>query len=125
VIVLTAVALAFAGGVAGYFVGRETGEGGATTVTVTGGSTTPQTGGNAAAGAAVFASAGCANCHTFTPAGSHGTVGPSLDGVTLSAADVQALVTSGRNAMPAFGDQLSEEEIQDVAAYVTQGGGGG
>ena len=27
-------------------------------------------------------------------------------------------VTNGKNAMPAWADRLSEEEIQDVAAYV-------
>lgn len=27
-------------------------------------------------------------------------------------------VTNGKNAMPAWGDRLSEEEIESVAAYV-------
>lgn len=27
-------------------------------------------------------------------------------------------VTNGKNAMPAFGGRLSDEEIQDVASYV-------
>ena len=35
--------------------------------------------GDAATGKAVFTSAGCAACHTFTPAGSTGTIGPNLD----------------------------------------------
>ena len=40
---------------------------------------TPATTGNPIAGKAVFMSAGCTACHTFTPAGSTGTVGPNLD----------------------------------------------
>ncbi len=32
-----------------------------------------------ASGKAVFANNGCASCHTFTPAGAKGTVGPDLD----------------------------------------------
>jgi mono/diheme cytochrome c family protein len=47
--------------------------------TVIGKVSTPWTGGNAAAGKAVFLSAGCVACHTFTPAGATGTVGPDLD----------------------------------------------
>ena len=35
--------------------------------------------GNAAAGKAVFVVAGCGACHTFTPAGHDGHVGPNLD----------------------------------------------
>jgi len=31
---------------------------------------------------------------------------------------IQAQVTNGKNAMPAFGGKLSEGDIQDVAAYV-------
>ena len=40
------------------------------------------TGGN---GAAVFQSAGCGGCHTFTPAGSNGAIGPNLDNVAADA----------------------------------------
>ena len=31
---------------------------------------------------------------------------------------IEYQVTNGKNAMPAWGDRLSEEEIQGVAAYV-------
>ena len=41
--------------------------------------------GNIAAGKAVFASAGCASCHTYTLAGSSGTVGPNLDDLAANA----------------------------------------
>ena len=49
--------------------------------------TTPEApaAGDAAAGKEVFASAGCAGCHTLADAGSTGTVGPNLDEAKPSA----------------------------------------
>src|SRR5438105_6451460 len=35
--------------------------------------------GDPAAGKKLFASEGCTGCHTYAPAGSHGTIGPDLD----------------------------------------------
>ena len=76
--------------------------------------------GDAAAGADVYSSAGCGSCHTFEDAGSTGTIGPNLDD---SSADFEAAaeqIRTGGGGMPAFEGQLSEQEIADVAAYVTQ-----
>jgi mono/diheme cytochrome c family protein len=76
-------------------------------------STTP---GDPAAGEKVFAD-NCSGCHGLDGHGGNG--GPSLAGVT----DVEHVVdqvTHGGGGMPAFGDTLSAQEIQDVAAYVTQ-----
>ena len=90
--------------------------------------TTTEAGGDAtgdpAAGEAVFASAGCGGCHTLEAAGSTGAVGPNLDDSKPAAALVVERVTNGSGVMPPFGDQLDEQQIQDVAAYVvasTQG----
>ena len=80
--------------------------------------------GDAAAGKTVYASAGCGGCHTLEAAGSSGSVGPNLDQSKPDHALVVDRVTNGRGAMPAFGEQLDEQQIQDVAAYVvasTQG----
>ena len=80
--------------------------------------------GDPAAGEQVFASAGCGGCHTLEAAGSSGSVGPNLDESQPDAELVVDRVTNGAGAMPAFGDQLDEQQIQDVAAYVvdsTQG----
>ena len=77
--------------------------------------------GNAENGKSVFASAGCGGCHTFEPAGSSGTVGPNLDDADVSFDAAVAQITDGGGGMPAFGDRLSEEEIRDVAAFVSQG----
>ena len=72
-------------------------------------------------GAAVFAEAGCGGCHVFTPANSEGTVGPPLDGIDLSKDEIAQQVRNGGAGMPAFGDRLSDEEIDAVADYVESG----
>ena len=80
--------------------------------------------GDAAAGEAVYASAGCGGCHALEAAGSKGAVGPNLDDSQPDTALVVERVTNGAGAMPAFAEQLDEQQIQDVAAYVvasTQG----
>ena len=85
--------------------------------------TAPEGGGDAAAGATVFASAGCGGCHTLAAANTSGTVGPNLDEASPSADHVVERVTNGKGAMPSFKDQLSEQQIQDVAAYVSENAG--
>jgi cytochrome c6 len=74
--------------------------------------------GDAAAGEQVFASAGCGGCHTLSEAGSSGTVGPKLDGASLTFDQVVTQVQNGGGAMPAFSGTLSEQQIRDVAAFV-------
>jgi sulfite dehydrogenase len=76
--------------------------------------------GDAAAGRAVFDSAGCAGCHTLADAGASGTVGPNLDETKPPFELAVDRVTNGAGAMPAFAGQLSEQQIQDVAAYVVE-----
>jgi mono/diheme cytochrome c family protein len=51
-------------------------------------------------------------------------VGPNLDDAKPSYELVVDRVTNGMGAMPAFAGQLSEQQIQDVAAYVVQATGG-
>ena len=75
--------------------------------------------GDPVAGKAVFASAGCASCHTLADAGATGTIGPNLDAASPSADLVVERVTNGQGVMPSFKDALSEQQIQDVAAYVS------
>lgn len=76
-------------------------------------------GGDATAGAAVFASAGCGGCHVLADAGSSGAVGPNLDELQPTGEQVVAIVSAGRGAMPSFSGQLDEQQIADVAAYVS------
>jgi mono/diheme cytochrome c family protein len=76
--------------------------------------------GDPAAGRQVFDSAGCGGCHVLQEAGSSGTVGPSLDETQATFEQVVEQVRNGGGGMPAFGDRLSDAEIQDVAAFVVQ-----
>jgi cytochrome c551 len=75
------------------------------------------------AGAQVYAEAGCGSCHVFSPAGSDGTVGPNLDEAEVSFEQAVQQVTNGGGGMPAFEGDLTEQEIEDVARYITEEGG--
>ena len=75
--------------------------------------------GDAANGEQVFASAGCGSCHTFEAAGSTGSVGPNLDESSVSFDAAVEQVRDGGGAMPSYGDELSDQEIDDVAAFVS------
>jgi mono/diheme cytochrome c family protein len=77
----------------------------------------------AAAGAKVFASAGCSGCHTLAAAHASGAVGPNLDQVRPSASVVADKVKRGGGGMPAFAGQLSAQQIKDVAAFVASNAG--
>jgi mono/diheme cytochrome c family protein len=79
--------------------------------------------GNAEAGAEVFASAGCGGCHTLAAADASGTKAPNLDELQPSEAAVAEQVRNGGGGMPAFGDRLSDQEIADVAAFVSANAG--
>jgi cytochrome c6 len=75
--------------------------------------------GNAKNGPAVFAVAGCGTCHTLKDAGSSGGGGPDLDDLMPSLGDVENQVYNGGGGMPPFGGQLTNQQIADVAAYVS------
>ena len=79
--------------------------------------------GDAAAGAAVFESAGCGSCHTLEAAGSSGTTGPSLDESQVAFDQAVTQITTGGGGMPPYEGQLTETEIQDVAAFVVESRG--
>jgi cytochrome c551/c552 len=104
----------------------------------TGGST-GGSGGNAAAGKTIFTgSAGCSGCHTFTPAGATGTVGPNLDDISAdqkasgepldqfisdSITDPDKYIAKGFSPgimPPDFGTSLSKADIADLVAFISQ-----
>ena len=135
---LVVVGLLFVAALAGYLVGRATADDDdspAVSETATTESTASEpaqteaattsestaTEGESADGAAVFAEAGCGGCHTFSAANSSGTVGPSLDGIDMSKDEIEQQVRNGGGGMPAFGDRLSDAEIEAVADYVENG----
>jgi len=69
-------------------------------------------------GAKVFATAGCAGCHTLKAAGSKGQVGPNLDELKPNKDTVAHQVRVGGNGMPSFGSRLSDTQIDQVATFV-------
>lgn len=93
--------------------------------------------GDPAAGSDVFSAAGCNTCHTLADAGATGQVGPNLDEVLQgkdaafiheSIVDPDAMVAEGfsPDLMPEnYGQQLSEQELADLVAYLVQATGGG
>lgn len=159
------VALLFPAGFAGWAVGHYTSLGGkpssvrtvtaasssATTTSAsstTSGTTTSSAtttssggGGDAAAGKTVFASSGCAACHTFQPAGATGNVGPDLDKAPASDAkadnnmalaafvkesivDPDKYIAKGysKGIMPTtFGSSLSSTQVNDLVAFILSG----
>jgi mono/diheme cytochrome c family protein len=75
-------------------------------------------------GRAVFVEAGCGSCHVLAAAGTTGQVGPSLDESQLNFAQIKRQVEEGSGVMPAFGDQLTPQQIDDVSAFVASSAGG-
>ncbi len=74
--------------------------------------------GDPTAGAKIFASAGCGDCHTFAPAGATGKSGSNLDKLQLDSAAAAAVIAGGRNGMPSFSGRLTTTQIADLAAYL-------
>jgi cytochrome c6 len=81
--------------------------------------------GDAANGAAVFADAGCGDCHALKAAGTTGGTGPNLDTLRPGYEQAARQVRNGGRGMPAFNLRLSRDQIRDVAAYVADSTGGG
>jgi mono/diheme cytochrome c family protein len=81
--------------------------------------------GGGSPGAKVFADSDCGNCHTLKAADATGTVGPNLDELRPNEERVVTQVTNGGNGMPAFKNELSTTEIQQVAAFVATAAGAG
>jgi cytochrome c oxidase subunit 1 len=125
VVVLIALLFAATAATIAFFLGRETAPTKQVTVPAPATSTpAPPSSGDAATGKRVFASAGCGACHTLAAAGAAGNVGPNLDEAKPPASLVIDRVSHGKGAMPSFADQLSNAQIQNVAAFVSTSAGG-
>jgi mono/diheme cytochrome c family protein len=93
--------------------------------------------GDPAAGKAIFTAQGCIACHTFTPAGSKGTVGPDLDKLAADAKTAnrgsveqytsESITTPNAYVVPKytggvmpqnFGAMLSKKQIGDLVAFL-------
>ena len=62
----------------------------------------------------------CASCHQLTNAKSEGNIGPSLDDLKPTQAQVKQAVINGIGIMPAFGNDkiLTPQEIDAISFYV-------
>ena len=69
--------------------------------------------------------AGCAGCHVLKAAGAEGNVGPSLDSLKPTEAEVQDMVFYGLGVMPAYGEDemLTKEQVDIVSFYVANSAG--
>jgi len=83
----------------------------------------PEPPGGPTDGKTIFESAGCSGCHTLAAAGSTGTVGPNLDDAKPSKELALDRITNGQGGMPSFKGQLSEAQIEAVAAFVADNAG--
>ncbi|HEY7706325.1 MAG TPA: c-type cytochrome [Gaiellaceae bacterium] len=63
----------------------------------------------------------CGSCHVFADAGTSGTVGPNLDEASPTVEQAARQIRNGGGGMPAFGDRLTDEQIQALAEYVAGG----
>jgi mono/diheme cytochrome c family protein len=75
-------------------------------------------------GRAAFAAVGCGSCHTFTPAGATGTIGPNLDqalaGATAESVK-RTIVDPPESIMPQdFGRRLTPAQLDALAAFLTR-----
>ena len=61
----------------------------------------------------------CAACHTLLDAGSDGNIGPNLNEIRPDLMRIIVAVTNGIGVMPAYQGELSTEEIEAVAHYVS------
>jgi outer membrane protein assembly factor BamB len=62
----------------------------------------------------------CASCHTLAAAGASGTVGPNLDQLHPSAAQVKRKVINGGTIMPSFKGRLATSQIDALSSYVAK-----
>ena len=69
-------------------------------------------------GASVFATSGCAHCHSIRNEGGH--KGPDLSGVgrRLKEDQMRNQIVAGSKRMPPFGETLQEAEIADLISYL-------
>jgi cytochrome c6 len=79
---------------------------------------TPPADASATAGKQVFTLASCGGCHALKAVGSTGEIGPNLDQMKPPFDRIVLQVEAGGGPMPAFKGQLSDQQIQDVAAFV-------
>ena len=63
--------------------------------------------------------AACAACHVLSDAESSGMIGPNLNEIRPGKDRILSAVTNGIGVMPAYEGQLTKQEIEAVAEYVS------
>ena len=61
----------------------------------------------------------CSTCHILADAGSDGQIGPNLNEIRPDKMTIMNAVANGIGVMPPYEDQLTPEEIEAVAHYVS------
>jgi mono/diheme cytochrome c family protein len=61
----------------------------------------------------------CGTCHTLADAGTSGKIGPDLDQVKPSMQKAVTQITNGGGGMPPFKGQLTKDQINALAKYVS------
>jgi menaquinol-cytochrome c reductase cytochrome b/c subunit len=80
--------------------------------------------GEAQEGAEVFAESGCTTCHTYLGSGVSNLGAPPLEDVgdRLDRAQLRAYVANprefGNNVMPVYGETLSDQQLEQIAAFL-------
>ena len=59
-------------------------------------------------------------CHTLSEAKSTGMIGPNLNELRPDKEKVIIVVTNGIGVMPSYQGELTKEEIESVALYVSE-----
>ena len=61
----------------------------------------------------------CSTCHTLKDAGSNGQIGPNLNEIRPDKLRIINAITNGIGVMPAYEGELTIQEIESVAHYVS------
>jgi mono/diheme cytochrome c family protein len=127
VVVLLAIGLAFAAGVGGFFLGRDTKQAVAARTLAAAVPVDP----HVAAGAHDFVQFACAQCHGRQGRGGVSPLVPALTGAgkQLTAARLRSIIDHGlgesknptRPYMPVWGAVISDRQVNDLVAYLRAG----
>jgi len=61
----------------------------------------------------------CSTCHTLVDASAYGQIGPNLNDIRPDKMRVISVVSNGIGVMPSYQGELTIEEIEAVAHYVS------
>jgi DMSO/TMAO reductase YedYZ molybdopterin-dependent catalytic subunit/cytochrome c5 len=86
------------------------------------GKQTDRTGHEDSLGKSLFietASPPCGVCHSLEAAGAKGVIGPDLDALKPDARRIRTAIAQGVGAMPAYSEQLTDQEVTALVEFIT------